>query len=580
LFRQTMSAPSSPKRQTPEAWIRRQSKPVRRDLLFAIVWALLAGIVMVAQARLLALACHRLLMDHAALDGIVPLAGVLVGLALLRAGLHLLAERRSAIAATTLKQYLRSRLTTSILQPVGTGHRAAGTGPLVETASTGIEDLEPYVTRFLPQLAVTALLPLLILLIIVPTEWRTGLVLIFSAPFIPLLMVLIGRGAENRNRRQWRQLTRMAGHFLDLVQGLPDLRIFAAAKREAAVVATVADEYRRSTMAVLRLAFLSALALEFFSTVGTAVAAVLIGFQLLHGSLSLLNGLFVLLLVPEFFLPFRTLGLSYHARMKGIAAAEYLAPLLELTEEPGKTVELAPNALHTAPTIRFDRVSCYRDSNRGGLADLTLEFPAGSFTALVGESGAGKSTLARLLAGLLRPDAGSISVDGIDLQQLPLESWHARLAWVSQRPFFFKGTIRENLLLGAPTDDEHSLRTALAAAGVTPVLNQLPNGLDSQLGDRGAGLSSGELRRLALARALLRSAAVLVLDEPTAGLDRENELLVIQTLQRLAVGRTVLVISHREAVIAAANRVAALSAGQLQGMYTPAEYLAATVVNP
>jgi ATP-binding cassette subfamily C protein CydD len=372
----------------------------------------------------------------------------------------------------------------------------------------------------------------------------------------------------------------MAGHVLDLVQGLPDLRIFAAAKREAAVVARVADEYRRSTMAVVRLAFLSALTLEFFSTVGTAVAAVLIGFQLLFGSLTLMNGLFILLLVPEFYLPFRTLGLAYHARMKGIAAAERLAPLM--APEPATGAEnlvTAPSSA-TAPAIRFAGVSCRRESGRGSLSGITLDLPAGSFTALAGASGSGKSTLARLLAGLLQPDGGVITVDGVDMKRIAVASWHSRMAWVSQRPVFFKGTIRDNLLLASPNADGNALGAALDAAGAATFLRQKPEGLDTPLGDRGAGLSGGELRRLAVARALLRNAALVVLDEPTAGLDRESELLVVQSIRRLAEGRTVLAISHRDALIAAADRVALLNEGRLEGVYAPGEYLAATEATP
>ncbi|MFH1027715.1 MAG: thiol reductant ABC exporter subunit CydD [Pseudomonadota bacterium] len=569
-----------PHQQRPEVWLISQSVPIRRNLAWNVFWAVIAGATMVLQARLLAIACHRLIMDHAALALVTPVLWAAAALALLRAGLHLLADWQAARAAATLKQHLRTRLVEAIQESGSSRLRAEGTGAVVEAATTGIEDLEPYVTRFLPQLAITALLPALILLVVLPTEWRTGLVLVFSAPFIPLLMVLIGRGAERRNSRQWRQLARMAGHFLDLVQGLPDLRIFDAAKREAAVVARVADEYRQSTMAVVRLAFLSALTLEFFSTVGTAVAAVLIGFQLLFGSLSLMNGLFILLLVPEFYLPFRTLGLTYHARMKGIAAAERLAPLLATARTPSPDAPVMPPPSPTAPTIRFDSVSCRQESGRGSLSGITLDLPAGSFTAVAGASGSGKSTLARLLAGLLQPEAGLITVDGVDLRQIAVKSWHSRMAWVSQRPVFFKGTIRENLLLAAPVADDRALGTALDAAGATPFLQQLPEGLDTPLGDRGAGLSGGELRRLAVARALLRNAALVVLDEPTAGLDRESELLVVQSIRRLAAGRTVLAISHREAVIAAADRVAVLHEGQLEGVYAPGDYLATMEATP
>jgi ATP-binding cassette, subfamily C, bacterial CydD len=537
-------------------------------------WACAAGLLIVLQARLLALACQQVVMERAGFSEIFPLAACVALVALTRGGLVLLSERRAVAAAAEVKQRVRNLLYRRILESRAIGE----TGALVEAVTAGVEGLEPYVGRFLPHLALAALLPLLALFFVFPAEWRSGLVLLFSAPFIPLFMILIGRGSEKLNRRQWRQLSRMAGHLLDLVQGLPDLKIFGAAKREAEVVAHISDQYRQGTMAVLRVAFLSAFTLEFFATVGTAVVAVVVGFRLLNASLTLADGLFVLLLAPEFYLPLRTLGLSYHSRMQGVAAAERIAPLLQMPFDGGCAGTLpAPS---TAPVIAFENVSFYCDAERGGLSGINLELPAASLTALVGESGSGKTTLARLLAGLTRPESGRITVNGIDLQLLDTESWRAGLAWVSQRPFFFKGTIRENLVLGRPDASEDDIRTALDAAAATVFISRLSGGIDTELGDRGAGLSGGELRRLALARAFLRNAALVVLDEPTAGLDRENERLVGEALERLAIDRTVLVISHREETIRRAGRIALLTSGRLERVVTAAEYQVDVAVMP
>lgn len=278
------------------------------------------------------------------------------------------------------------------------------------------------------------------------------------------------------------------------------------------------------------------------------------------------DGLFVLLLAPEFYLPLRSLGLSYHARMQGVAAAELIAPLLEATHQ-----EVPPGRLPAPsrpPSVRFERVSFRGQADRGSLREVDLELPAASLTALVGESGSGKSTLARLLAGLNRPESGRITVDGMDLGLIDPESWRAGLAWVSQSPFFFPGTIRENLLLACPEAGEERIRRALEDAVAADFVARLPNGLHTLLGDRGAGLSVGELRRLALARAFLRRALLVVLDEPTAGLDRDNERLVAEAIERLATGSTVLLISHREETLARASRIARLSDGRLE-MLTP-----------
>lgn len=562
-----MSSPEPNIGQRPEGWLLGEARAVRTELTATVAGGCGAALMMVLQARLLALVCQRLVIDRVPFSTLLPLLAGVVAAAAARGGLALFSEQRAVAAAGRVKQRVRSRLFRRLQELAPAGAAGRETGGLVEVVTSGVEGLEAYIGRFLPQLVLAGLLPLLALLLVLPVEWRSGLVLLFSAPFIPLFMVLIGRGAERLNRRQWTKLSRMAGHLLDLVQGLPDLKIFGAARRESRVVGRMAEQYRRGTMAVLRVAFLSAFTLEFFATVGTAVVAVVIGFRLLNGSLSLLDGLFVLLLAPEFYLPLRSLGLSYHSRMQGMAAAELIAPLLDSSVEGGCSGSLPAPA--TAPTVLFEGVSFRSQAGRGGLEKIDLELPAGSLTALVGESGAGKSTLARLLTGLTRPDSGRITVDGTDLRQLDPESWRAGLAWVSQKPFFFPGTIRENLLVARPDAGEDEIRQALDNAAATGFIARLSDGIQSRLGDRGAGLSGGELRRLALARAFLRRALLVVLDEPTAGLDRENERLVAEAIQRLSVGRTVLVISHREETVGRAERVILLTAGRVERVVTP-----------
>lgn len=557
---------------TPEKWLIATTRTVKGDLLWSIAWAFAAGVLVLLQARLLALACHQLIIAKSAFSLILPLVGLVAGLALLRGGLVLLAERRAAAVAAAVKSDVRRRLYHR-LQVLGpSGRSGEETGPLVEAVTAGVEGIEPYVMRFLPHLALAALLPTVALIIVLPVEWRAGLVLLFSAPFIPIFMILIGRGTEKLNRKQWGKLGRMAGHLLDMIQGLPDLRICSAAKREAESVARVADDYRQSTMVVLRVAFLSAFTLEFFATVGTAVVAVIIGFRLLYGYLSLLDGLFVLLLAPEFYLHLRTLGLSYHGRMQGLAAAEKIAPLLALPlpQEDEATLAVAPGP----PAIQFAGVTFRYGGTRGGVTEVDLELPAGSLTALVGESGSGKTTLARLLLGLARPEAGRILINGVDLAELNGTAWRARIAWVAQQPFIFSGSLRANLLIGCPAASDDEIRSALNDAAASDFVDQLPAGLDTLLGDRGAGLSGGELRRLALARAFLRQADLIVLDEPTAGLDAATEELVAAALQRLAINRTVLVISHRETTVRSAQQVAVMAAGHIVDVVTPAQFLA------
>ena len=545
----------------PEAWLRREAAGVRRPIAAAVFFGVICGIFIIIQARFLASACHALVIGGAPWQSISPLAAGVALIALLRGAGVYLAESQLIKAATKVKQQILSRLYRRLqfLLPAGVAGEDAGT--LAEIVTSGVEGVESYLTRFLPHLILAAILPLLALIVIFPVEWRAGLVLLFSAPFIPLLMVLIGKGAQRLNERQWGKLTRMSGHLLDLVQGLPDLKIFGAARREAAMVAEVSDEYRRSTMAVLRIAFLSALMLEFFATVGTAVVAVITGFMLLSGKLELVNGLFILLLAPEFYLPLRTLGLSWHSRMNGTAAAARIFPLM-LQPLPLQESGILPPPT-APPLLQLENVTFRYGGNRGGIRNITLELPPASVTAIIGESGSGKSTMARVLLGLSIPEQGRVLVDGQDLNNFDQSRWRERLAWVPQRPFFSADSIKGNLLAAKSDAGDEELMKALDAAALSDVVRRLPQGLDTQLGDRGAGLSGGELRRLALARLMLRDPLLIVLDEPTAGLDQVNEQLLMTAIERVALGRTVIIISHREETLRSCTQVAQMADGRL-----------------
>lgn len=544
-------------------FLRRRVASVRRPLALATLAQMANAALMILQYSLLATAIDRAISAGADLAALWPWLVWVPPIVLARAGLSWAAEAVALKAGAGVRQSVRAELAEKLfaLGPVRLGGEQAGA--LSALLVDGIEALESYYTRFLPAMRNAVLIPLALLAVVMPLDGVSGLILLLTAPLIPLFMALIGSGAERLNRRQWAKLARMGAHFLEMVQGLTILKLFNASKREAETVARIADEYRLATMAVLRVAFLSALALEFFATLGIALVAVLIGFRLLAGEIGFERGLFILLLAPEFYGPLRTLGTQYHARMEALGTAGTLAELLARPlPSPATATAIAPT---TAPEIVFRAVRHDYGGGRVGLdgAEFTLE--AGRITALIGPSGAGKSTAVNLLLGFAAPTDGEILIDGTPLSGFDPQEWRRRIAWVPQRPHLFQGSIADNIRLGHPEADEAAVIAAAQAVGADRFIAALPEAYDTRLGEDGAGLSGGQARLVALARAALRDAPLLILDEPSASLDVESEAALTQALPALARGRTVLVIAHRPATIAAADRIVRLERGRVAG---------------
>ncbi len=544
-----------------------------RWLRVAIGLGLINGVLLIAQAWLLARVIDQVAFADAGLADVKVWLWPLLALFLLRALIAWGAEQTAFRAAARVKIELRDRCVRHI-QAAGpkwlAGERS---GALAEDLIKGIESLEAYYARYLPAMSLTMLVPLAILLVVLPLDWLSGLVMLFTAPFIPFFMVLIGRGVERLNQQQWRNLARMGAHFLDVIQGLTTLKLFNASRREAALISRISDDYRRSTMEVLRMAFLTSAVLEFFATVGIAIIAVFIGFRLYQLNLplpdaiappeiSFFTGFFILLLAPEFYLPLRNLGTHYHGRMEAIAAAERLERILET---PLPEMPTTPTRLPTdAPlSVRLEGVEFAYEPGRPALAGVDLSIEPGRRVAVVGPSGAGKTTLASLLLGFVRPDAGRVLVDGIDLTELDLNDWRARLAWLPQHPRLFQGTILDNIRLGAPDADLDAVRQAAEQAHAAEFIDRLPRGYDTPVGERGAGLSGGQIQRIALARAFVRDARLVILDEATASLDPASEAQVQAAIDALSKGRSLLVIAHRLATVRSADRIFVLEAGRV-----------------
>jgi ATP-binding cassette subfamily C protein CydD len=445
----------------------------------------------------------------------------------------------------------------------------------VATASEGIERLDPYISRYLPQIYLSVLAPLLILLFIFPLDWSSAVLLLITAPIIPLLMFLIGSYAEQHMQRQWLALSRMSAHFLDVIQGLTTIKLFGREMAERERIARISEGFRTKTMQVLRIAFLSGGVLEFMTTAAIGLVAVTLGIRLLNRGISFEDAFLVLLLAPEFYRPLRDLGTHRHAGMEGKASAQRIAELLETPLPVQSVAATSEQRPEQSLTLTLTDLSyTYPDVAAPALQDVTLTLRSGTCTALVGRSGAGKSTLVNLLLRFLDAQGGSISVNGLPLTALPVEQWREYIALVPQRPYLFAGSVAANIRLARPAASFEEIERAAEQAGAMEFIQHLPQGFETEIGEQGGRLSAGQLQRLALARAFLKDAPLLILDEPTSHLDPESEALFRRSLERLLPGRTALIIAHRYNTIANADQVAVLDAGRLVECGSPASLLA------
>jgi thiol reductant ABC exporter CydD subunit len=507
-----------------------------------------AGLI-VAQATLLASGISAAFHGHGRITAtLTALAAVVAGRALLAWAQEMAAHR----AAAAVKTQLRERLLGHLVR-LGPGWLTGQKGGELTTLATrGIDALDGYFARYLPQLVLAAVVPVIVLAWLLPADLLATLTIAITLPLIPVFLALVGLTTEARNRRSFRMLSRLAHHFLDVVAGLPTLKVFGRAKAQAETIRRVSDEHRRATMRTLRLAFLSSLVLELIATISVALVAVAVGLRLVEGRLDLRTALLVLILAPEAYLPLRMVGTHFHASTEGLAAAEQVFSVLE--EEPpprGTRTEVPPGSIVLSGlTVR------YPDRAVPALDGVDLTIAPGEVVALTGPSGCGKSTLLSVLLGFTPVDSGRVLVADADLSTLDPDAWRRHLVWMSQRPYLFAGTVADNIRLGHPDASDESVRSAARAALASDFL-------DATVGENGAGLSAGQRQRVALARAFLSDARIVLLDEPTANLDGESEAAVLEAVRRLARGRTVVVVAHRPALLALADRVVRMEAGRV-----------------
>jgi ATP-binding cassette subfamily C protein CydD len=516
------------------------------------------GLLLVAQAWLLATVIAGAFVDDKDLAQLKLPVGLLLGVFFLRALVAWWQELASNRCSARVKSMLRSALVRRAVQLGPDGHVAGRSGDVATLAVRGVDALDAYYSRYLPQVVLAAIVPLTVLVAVFRADWVSGAIMLVTLPLVPIFMALVGMEAQARTDRQLKALQLLSGHFLDVVTGLTTLKIFGRSRAQVGTIRDVADSYRQKMMAALRVTFLSSLVLELLASVSVALVAVAVGLRLLAGHLGLQMSLFVLVLAPEAYLPLRQLGAEFHASAEGTSAAKQVFDILDQPALPvGRRTDV-PDPARAGIVFHSVRFT-YPGRHEPALDGATFEVRPGELLALTGPSGCGKSTLLAMLLGFIQPDEGRVVVGDVDLAGLDPGTWRKQVAWAPQRPHLFAGTIADNVRLGRPDASAAEVHGALAAAGLSDLVAGLPRGADSRLGERGAGISAGERQRVALARAFLRDPRLLLLDEPTANLDGQTEADVLDAVVRLAAGRTVVMVAHRPALLAIADRVVDLA---------------------
>lgn len=557
------------------AWLKQQSKTVRKPILLAAIAGISNGLGVIIQSAALAYILQAVMIDKLPWSALMTPLIVLAAVFILRSVCVYWHQSSGFEAGAQVRTALRQQLSDRFLALGPSAVKQRQSGELAAVTLEQVDALENYFSRYVPQQMIVGILPIIMIIVVMPVNWVVGLIFLATGPLVPIFMALVGMGAASANRSQFLAMARMSGYFLDRLQGLTTLKLFGQAAQELSRINTIADGFREKTMAVLRIAFLSSAILEFFSAVAVALVAVYVGLGLLgqvhfgpaeHISLS--EALFVLLLAPEFFMPLRQLAIHYHDRAAALGAADAILTILEqdvvgCADEGGASI--ANDALCTSAAsygnllIELNNVSkCY--GKRQVLTDIDFKIESGEKIALVGESGAGKTTLLNMLLGFESATAGRVLLNG---QAVNREFAAKAIAWVGQNAYIFHGSIKDNIALADPDASEQSIINAAQAAGVTEFSAQLPEGLLTSIGERGYGLSGGQVQRIGLARAFLKNADIVLLDEPTANLDAANKTLLLDRIDYLFADKTLIIASHDPEVMHRMSRRIVLQQGRL-----------------
>jgi ATP-binding cassette, subfamily C, bacterial CydD len=542
----------------------------RRILDSATALSFSAVVCWIAFALLLSAVIARVFIEGGALASVDGLIVAMAVLLVMRGAFLWSGEVVAQHAADDLKTDLRERLAAALVALGPTYTRGERIGELVYAAGEGVEALDPYVTRSAPARRLAIIVPIVVAAVVFILDPWTVPILLITGPVLVLFLALIGRRVSDLTERRERELAWMNAHFLDVLRGLPTLKIFGRSAEQAKTIQEVSRQQGSSTMDVLRTAFQTTLVLEWGATAATAIVAIETSVRLMAGGIAFERALAVLLLAPEFFLPLRRLSTEYHVGRSGVAAAERIHAVLDEPIRISRPPAGPPREMPARLDVRFDDVVvAYDGGSRTALGGCSLEIPHGRTVALVGPTGAGKTTVANVLLRFVEPDRGRVTVGGEPLSGFEPAGWRTKVAWVPQHPSLFHGSVADNLRLARPEATDEELIAAARAANAHGFVTDLPDGYETPIGEEGARLSGGERQRLAIARAFLKDAPFLILDEPTSHLDRASEALVLDALLRLVERRTVLVIAHRPEPIADADLIVSMSAGRVESIERP-----------
>ena len=549
-----------------QKWLREQQKTVKKYLLLNVFFGAISALFMMGQMALIALMLHKIIIEHQTASQFIAEIGLLFGSFTARAVLIWLREQMGFKAGKTLRLHLRQQIIQKLLAVGPMSLQQKPTGSWANLMLEQVENLHNFYARYLPQQFLSLIVPILILCVVFPINWAAGLILFSTLPLLPIFMALAGIKAVEANQRNIGVLSRMSGQFLDKLRGLETIRLFGQAEKQTEQIYQSTEEFRLSTMDVLKMAFLSSAVLEFFTAISIAVMAVYVGFTFLgeldfggYGvAVGLFTGFFCLMLAPEFYQPLRELGVFYHDKAAAIAAADNIEAFLN---EEVLSHQVSQKDFQNQPLV-IQAKDCVVLSVQGKCLTQPLNFEIceKQHIALVGQSGAGKSSLMNMLLGFL-PYEGSVTINGVELRELNLSQWRAKLAWVGQNPQLIRGSLKENILLGNREVSEQSLEQALSRSKADEFVYRL--GLEHQVQDSNAGISGGQAQRIAIARALLRDYELLMLDEPTASLDLQSEQQVLEALQHLSQQHTTLMITHRVEDLANCDEIWVMKKGEI-----------------